>query len=83
MPMTFGSLNALLQQHNGANPGNMSAMEVNGMTLGEPMAAVPAAKGRKAGSALSSVSRSGSNCVPVLAPAQPCTAMIASMLCAL
>ena len=81
--MTFGSLNALLQQHHGANPDNRSALEVNGMTLVEPMAAVPAAKRRKAGSALSSVSRFGSNCVSVLAPAQPCTTMIAPMLCAL
>ena len=52
MPMTFGSLNALLQQHNGTNLDNGSSMEVNGLTLVEPMA-----KKQKTGSALPSVSR--------------------------
>ena len=59
MPMTFGSLNALLQQHNGTNLYNESDMEVDGLTLVEPMAEAPAAKKRKTGSALSSVSRFG------------------------
>ena len=72
MPMTFGSLNALLQQHNVAIPDARSAPEVNGMTLVELMAEVPAAKRQKAGSALSFVSHSGrtvSPCASMLAPA--------------
>ena len=64
MPMTFGSLNALLQQHNVAIPDARSAKEVNGTTLVEPMAEVPAAKRQKAGSALSFVSRSGRTVSP-------------------
>jgi hypothetical protein len=72
MPRTFGNLNALLQQHNVAIPDARSAQEVNGMTLTEPMAEVPAAKRQKTGSVLLFVSRSGrtvSTCVSMLAPA--------------
>jgi hypothetical protein len=50
---------AIHLQHNGTNLDNGSDMEVNGLTLVEPMAEAPAAKKRKTGSALSSVSRFG------------------------
>ena len=60
--MTFGSLTALLQQHNVASPNDRSAQEVNDMTLVEPMAAIPAAKRQNTGSALPLVSCSGSKC---------------------
>ena len=57
MPMTFGSLNALLQRRNVEITAARSAQEVNSMTLVEPMAEVPAVKRQNAGSALSFVSR--------------------------